>query len=170
MPCRANLKGEGLSCWGSRAIYQRTNMSVLTALRILPPSPHTPAASTSLPEGLHSQVWLPAGLLSSLCLPSRLQAPWEQAGLASGLSSTPGVPNLWDLTFDDLRWSWCNNNRNKLHSKRNLLKSSPNELPAPLNHPPKLVLVPKTLGTTTLLHPQFSPQYLTCGWRSLIAP
>ena len=37
-----------------------------------------------------------------------------------GLSefSKSGVPNLWDLMPDDLKWSWCNNNRNKLHDKR----------------------------------------------------
>ena len=26
----------------------------------------------------------------------------------------------------DLRWSWCNNNRNKVHNKYNALESSPN--------------------------------------------
>ena len=30
-----------------------------------------------------------------------------------------GVPNLWDL-----RWSWCDNNRNKVHNKCNVLESS----------------------------------------------
>ena len=27
-----------------------------------------------------------------------------------------GVPNLQDLIPDDLRWIWCNNNRNKVHN------------------------------------------------------
>ena len=36
--------------------------------------------------------------------------------------STAGVPNLWDLMPDDLRWSWCN----KEHNKCNVLESSPN--------------------------------------------
>ena len=37
------------------------------------------------------------------------------------------LPNLWDLTPDDLMWSWCNNNRNKVHSRYVwiILKPSP---------------------------------------------
>ena len=53
-----------------------------------------------------------------------------------------GVPNLWDLTPDDLRWSSCNNNRNKGHNKCNALESSP-------KHPP-LQSVEK-LSSTKLL-------------------
>ena len=45
------------------------------------------------------------------------------------LSSKSGVPNLWDLMPDDLRWSWCNNYRNKVHNKCNVLESSWNHLP-----------------------------------------
>ena len=38
---------------------------------------------------------------------------WEIKGLCKA-----GVPSLWDLMPDDLRWSWCNNNdRNKVHNK-----------------------------------------------------
>ena len=33
-----------------------------------------------------------------------------------------GVPSLQDLMPDDLRWNWCNNNRNKVHNKCNVLK------------------------------------------------
>ena len=44
------------------------------------------------------------------------------------LSST-GVTNLQDLMSDDLRWSWCNNNRNKGHNKCNALESSWNHSP-----------------------------------------
>ena len=44
-------------------------------------------------------------------------------------SSSAVVPNLLDLMPDDLRWNWCNNNRNKVHSKCNsfelILKPSP---------------------------------------------
>ena len=36
----------------------------------------------------------------------------------------PGVPNLWDLTSNDLRWNWYNSNRNKVHDKCNVLESS----------------------------------------------
>ena len=38
-------------------------------------------------------------------------------------SSNSGVPNLWDLRPDYLKWSWCNNNRNKVHNKCNVLES-----------------------------------------------
>ena len=47
------------------------------------------------------------------------------------MPDTAGVPNLQDLMPDDLRWSRCNNNRNKVHNKCNALESSP-------NHPPSL--------------------------------
>ena len=39
-------------------------------------------------------------------------------------SSTAGVPNLRDLMPDDLGWSACNNNRNKVHNKCSELESS----------------------------------------------
>jgi hypothetical protein len=42
-----------------------------------------------------------------------------------------GVSNLWDLMLDDLRWSRCNNNRNKVHSKCNALELSQNHLSGP---------------------------------------
>ena len=35
-----------------------------------------------------------------------------------------GVPNLQDLMPDDLKQSRCNNNRNKVHNKCNMLESS----------------------------------------------
>ena len=35
-----------------------------------------------------------------------------------------GAPNLQDLMPLDLRWSWCNNNRYKVHNKCNTLESS----------------------------------------------
>ena len=44
----------------------------------------------------------------------------------------PGVPDLQDLMPDDLRWRWCNNDRNKIHNKCNVLESSPNHLPTPV--------------------------------------
>ena len=43
-----------------------------------------------------------------------------------------GVPSLQDLMPDDLRRSGCNNNRNKMHNKRNVLELSPNH---PHPHP-----------------------------------
>ena len=42
-----------------------------------------------------------------------------------GITLRAGVPSLWDLMSDDLRWSWCNNNnRNKVYNKCNVLESS----------------------------------------------
>ena len=42
-----------------------------------------------------------------------------------------GSHNLWDLMPDYLRWSWCNNNGNKVHIKCNAFESSPNHPPPP---------------------------------------
>ena len=44
------------------------------------------------------------------------------------------VPNLQDLMTDHLRWSWCNNNRNKVHNKSNVLEPSPSHPFYPLVH------------------------------------
>ena len=76
----------------------------------------------------------------------RRQCPW---------SPRTGVPNLQDLMLDDLRWGWCNNNRNKTHNKSTVLESS-------WNHPPHTSLwktlpwnwslVPKSLGTAVIEH------------------
>ena len=45
--------------------------------------------------------------------------------------SRAGMPNLRDLVPHDLRWSWCNNNRNKVHNECNAPESSPNHPPPP---------------------------------------
>ena len=42
------------------------------------------------------------------------------------LWSKTGVPSLWYLMPDELRWSWCDNNRNKVNNKCNALESSQN--------------------------------------------
>ena len=34
------------------------------------------------------------------------------------------IPNLWELMPDELKWSWCNNDRNKVHNKYNTFESS----------------------------------------------
>ena len=78
-----------------------------------------------------------------------------QVCLAPVLCPRAGVPNLWDLKPDDLRRSWCNNNRNEVHNKYNELESSPNHPPSPSglwkNFLPQIwSLVPKKLGTTAL--------------------
>ena len=49
------------------------------------------------------------------------------------VSLMEGVPNLWDLVLDGLRWSWCNNNRNKVHNKCNVLESSWNHPLTPIH-------------------------------------
>ena len=41
-----------------------------------------------------------------------------------------GVPNLWTLMPNDLRWSLCNNNRNKGHNKCNMMELYGNHLPS----------------------------------------
>ena len=51
--------------------------------------------------------------------------------------STAGIPNLWDLTLDVLRWSWYKN-RNRVHNKCNQLDSFWNH-----PHPPPPMLVEK---------------------------
>ena len=37
--------------------------------------------------------------------------------------------NLWNLTHDDLRWSWCNNNINKVHSECDVILPKTTPLP-----------------------------------------
>ena len=96
------------------------------------------------------------------------------------VSSRAGVPSLWDLMPDGLRWSWCNNNRNKMHNKCNALESSWNHLlyPSlwknclPWNWP----LVPRRSGTDALLGvQQFNNAYYGIqesedSWRSTDIP
>ena len=69
------------------------------------------------------------------------------------LFSRSGVPNLQDLTPDDLRWSWCKNNRNKEHNWCKMLESSRNH-PSPHPFAEKLFsmkLVPDARGWGPLL-------------------
>ena len=65
---------------------------------------------------------------------------------------------------DDLKWSWCNNKRNKVHSKCNELESSwnhPNPSPGPLKNylAQNWSLVPKRMGTAVLENEQIQPLY-----------
>ena len=69
--------------------------------------------------------------------------------------SIAGVPDLHDLTPDDLWCSWCNNNRNKVHNTCNVLGSPPSHphpLPSPWQSclPQNQSLVPKLLGAASL--------------------
>ena len=78
---------------------------------------YTPAESTRLLAdwfaGLPFHLWL---------VPSHL------FGLHTNITSRTGVPNLPNLVSDNLKWSWGNHNRNKVHKKCNVLESSPNHL------------------------------------------
>ena len=70
------------------------------------------------------------------------QAVWLSfsSSWVGGSHSHPRRPSYWqhlagllgpqDLIPDDLRWSWCDNNRNKVHRKGNAVESSPNH-PSP---------------------------------------
>ena len=95
----------------------------------------TPAADPGIP---FTHISLPGGG----CL---FQPPLHQQVLKGSLysfhtrriawSSVSGVPNLWDLMPDELRWGWCNNNRSTVHNKCDAFESSP-------NHP----LYPQAMG------------------------
>ena len=63
----------------------------------------------------------PASLWSFLCISLFSYEKWE---FSLNDYYKAGVPNLQDLRPDDLRWSWCNNNRNKVPSKCHVLESS----------------------------------------------
>ena len=66
-----------------------------------------------------------------------------------------GVPNLWDLRPGEVRWSWFNNNRNKVHNKWDALESF-KTIPRPCPRlwknclPRNWSLGPKRLGTAAL--------------------
>ena len=94
-------------------------------------------------------------------LRSELAHP-KQWGEEECSASRAGVPMLQELMPDDLRGSWCSNNRNKVHNKCNALESSPNH-PHPLGPwknslPRNLSLVPKRLGTSALENRKMSVQ------------
>ena len=54
----------------------------------------------------------------SICLPCCI----KDMIVSSCISYNSVIPNLWDLMPNDLRWSWCKNN--KVHNKCNVLESS----------------------------------------------
>lgn len=78
-----------------------------------------------------------------------------------------GVPNLKDLMPDNPRWGCCNN-RNKVHSKCYVLKSSQNHplYPGPWKKylPQKQSLVSKRLGTTGLERHTHIQMILNLWW------
>lgn len=77
----------------------------------------------------------------SLCTRSLVSIAYDPNKTNGNTTNPPIYPRqeikqLWDLTPDDLRWSWCNNNRNKLHNKCNVLESSRNHPSLSLLHRP----------------------------------
>ena len=56
---------------------------------------------------------------------------FNRAWRGASLGPRVGVPNLWDLMPDDLRWIWYNTNRNKVHNKCKALEPSWNYPLAP---------------------------------------
>ena len=98
-----------------------------------------PSHRVSDPEKRGSSVTAPPGEKGMLSPPNpsalRSTALYVFPGtIRRNLSNKSGVPNLWDLMPDDLRWSWCNNHRNKVHGKCNALESSWNHPSLPLVH------------------------------------
>ena len=84
-----------------------------------------------------------------------------------GKWSRAGVLNLQDLMLEDLRWSWCNNNRNKVHNKSNALESSwnhPLPLPPSVDNclPQNWSLMSKSSGTIDEV-----PGPSSCAWVGL---
>ena len=101
---------------------------------------------------LQSLAW---GIFPNRSLATWVVILWKQLGgnVAFNLMPYNSGPHLQGLMPDDLRWSWCNNSRNKMHNKCNVLESSRKHLRPqsaencpPQNHP----LVPKRLGTTAI--------------------
>ena len=112
-----------------------------------------------MPHSLSDVTWAPLSHPGA----SHLNCWWNMgSSLTLDLQSQSfraGVLNLWDLMPDDLRWSWYNNNRNKVHNEYNVLEASPNHPPPPPPchpgsckncFPPKWALVAKLLGSTAV--------------------
>ena len=113
-------------------------------------------------------------LTSGLNLP---QAVWLSfsSSWVGGSHSHPRRSSYWQhlagllghqhLIPDDLRWSWCNNNRNKVHRKDNAVESSPNHS-SPGSWKSRLPrnwsLVPERLGTIALEDPQSVTSVCAC--------
>ena len=58
------------------------------------------------------------------CLAGGFFTVWATRAALLIRSSRAGFLTLQNLMPDDLRWSWCNNKRNKVHNKCNALESS----------------------------------------------
>ena len=116
-------------------------------------------SNTFLLIPVFSKSWTSSNSRSSHCGLKNVKTfrcPWL-------LDPRTGAPNLWGLRPGDLKWSWCNNNRNKVHNKCNAFESFWNHPPMPslIPYPTvfhgkiifcKTSLVPKRLGTAALEH------------------
>ena len=83
-----------------------------------------------------------------------------------------GSPSLlWDLMLDDLRWTWCNKNRNKVHNKCNVFASSWNHpLPPTLEKLSSMILIPGALKGTTALGYSHKNYYRETMWVAQLCP
>ena len=83
--------------------------------------------------------WVPSSLSNLLGMGNRTDSsqlsrpsssfPTDSSKFPGYLGCKAEVPYLQDLMPNDLRWSWCKNNKNKVHNKCNELESF-------WNHPP----------------------------------
>ena len=72
-----------------------------------------------------------------------------------------GVPNFLNLICKNLRWSWDNNNRNKVHNKCNVLQSlwnyHPHPTPQKVSSTKPVPGAKKMLGTAAIQHISLFP-------------
>ena len=76
-------------------------------------------SNTFLLIPVFSKSWTSSNSRSSHCGLKNVKTfrcPWL-------LDHRTGAPSLWGLRPSDLKWSWCNNNRNKVHNKCNAFES-----------------------------------------------
>ena len=151
-PCKARRN------WLAFPLCFSTNyiLTVLNIMERLPPSlihpsqVHVTAISSATTVSFHF-------LLGDLCYHSSLRGflfwthlrnHYKWPGGVETWWTVPfliaGVPSLQDLMPDDLRWNWCNNNRNKVHNKCYTLESSRNH---PHSHPAAALSMEKLSST-----------------------
>ena len=82
-----------------------------------------PVMLQGLGEHLHLPEVGPTSEGSNLAAQRHFNVRAGKTGLRAGLA------NFWDVMPDGLRYSRCHNNRNRVHSKCDVLESSRNQLP-----------------------------------------
>ena len=85
-----------------------------------------------LGEHLHLPEVGPTSEGSNLAAQRHFNVRAGKTGLRAGLA------NFWDVMPDGLRYSRCHNNRNRVHSKCDVLESPPNHSPPPQSSVEKL--------------------------------